>query len=78
MSFLQVSQHLGDEASAICGALIKRPQRTLKEIQEDTKLLLPQLRNCLLVLVQHNLVSTSISTSFCTNSAVHVCRFRDR
>ena len=64
LSFSQVSQQLGDEASAICGALIKRPQRTLKEIHEDTKILLPQLRNCLLVLVQHNLVRYPISTTF--------------
>ena len=51
-----VRQHLGDHAVSICGYLVRRPRRTLKELQGDTDLPLGQLRNCLLVLVQHNLV----------------------
>mmetsp|Transcript_48439 Transcript_48439/g.110342 ORF Transcript_48439/g.110342 Transcript_48439/m.110342 type:complete len:521 (+) Transcript_48439:42-1604(+) len=55
-----VRQHLGDHAVAICGYLVRRPRRTLKELQGDTDLPMGQLRNCLLVLVQHNLVTASI------------------
>ncbi len=52
-----VRQHFGESAEEICDALIKRARRSLKELQQDCQSMpVGQLRNGLLVLIQHNLV----------------------
>ena len=58
-----VRQHLGDHAVQICGDLVRRPRRTLKELQANLVLPMGQLRNCLLVLIQHNLVTATTDSS---------------
>lgn len=50
-------QHFGEPAEVICDALMMRPRRSLRELQQDCPSLpLGQLRNGLLVLIQHNMV----------------------
>ena len=56
-----VRQHFGDHTETICAALIRYPKRTLKELQGDTDIAVGQLRNCLLILLQHNLVTATIA-----------------
>lgn len=56
-----VRQHFGDNTETICAALIRYPKRTLKELQGDTDIAVGQLRNCLLILLQHNLVTATIA-----------------
>jgi DNA-directed RNA polymerase III subunit RPC3 len=58
-----VRQHFGDHTEVICAALIRYPKRTLKELQGDTDIAVGQLRNCLLILLQHNLVTATVDTS---------------
>jgi DNA-binding Lrp family transcriptional regulator len=58
-----VRQHFGDDTEVICAALIRYPRRTLKELQGDTDIAVGQLRNCLFILVQHNLVTATIDQS---------------
>jgi hypothetical protein len=56
-----VRQHFGESAEEICDALIKRPRRSLKELQQDCQSIpVGQLRNGLLILIQHNLVSSNL------------------
>ncbi len=55
-----VRTHLGEDTEVICAALIRYPKRTLKELQGDTSIAVGQLRNCLLILVQHSLVTATI------------------
>jgi hypothetical protein len=58
-----VRQHFGDPTEVICAALIRYPKRTLKELQGDTDIAVGQLRNCLLILLQHNLVTAAIDAT---------------
>jgi hypothetical protein len=58
-----VRQHFGDHTELICAALIRYPKRTLRELQGDTDIPVGQLRNCLLILLQHNLVTATVDTS---------------
>eukprot|EP00960_Hanusia_phi_P063632 765523-Hanusia_phi.AAC.4 len=53
-----VKDHFGAASECVCAALIRRSQRTLKELQADTELTSAALKNNLLVLIQHNLVRT--------------------
>mmetsp|Transcript_40064 Transcript_40064/g.100254 ORF Transcript_40064/g.100254 Transcript_40064/m.100254 type:complete len:515 (-) Transcript_40064:152-1696(-) len=56
-----VKQHFGEAAEGMCDALMKRPRRSLKELQQDCPTLpLGQLRNSLLVTIQHNMVSAVV------------------
>jgi len=56
-----VKQHFGEAAESMCDALMKRPRRSLKELQQDCPTMpLGQLRNSLLVTIQHNLVSAVV------------------
>jgi len=64
VALLILRQHFGEPAEVICDALMKRPRRSLKELQNDCQALpLGQLRNGLLVLIQHNLVSAVVDAS---------------
>ena len=59
-----VRQHFGEQAEEICDALMKRPKRTLKELQTDCQAIpLGQLRNGLLILIHHNLVGQPLSSA---------------
>jgi len=58
-----VRQHFGDHTEVICAALVRYPRRTLKELLGDTDIAVGQLRNCLLILLQHNLVTAAIDSS---------------
>lgn len=60
-----VRQHFGEQAEEICDALMKRPRRSLKELQTDCHAIpLGQLRNGLLILIHHNLVRTADSQPY--------------
>ncbi|KAG9451911.1 hypothetical protein H6P81_004815 [Aristolochia fimbriata] len=51
-----ITTHFGDQVGKVCGCLLRAGPLTIQEIARYTELPHPQLKNCLLVLIQHNCV----------------------
>ncbi|XP_068634847.1 uncharacterized protein [Aristolochia californica] len=51
-----ITNHFGDQVGKVCGCLLRGGPLTIQEIERYTDLPHAQLKNCLLVLIQHNCV----------------------
>ncbi|EHA8589143.1 hypothetical protein COCNU_scaffold008269G000030 [Cocos nucifera] len=51
-----ITAHFGDLVAKVCSCLLRRGTLTLQEIIRFTELSSSQVKNCLLVLIQHNCV----------------------
>ncbi|XP_074578616.1 uncharacterized protein LOC141835088 isoform X2 [Curcuma longa] len=51
-----ITAHFGDLVSKVCGCLLRRGSLSLQDIVRSTEFSSSQVKNCLLVLIQHNCV----------------------